>query len=111
MKAPQTVKRIVVAALLSGGVVVAGLGASTGIAHAGYSGPYTWCPPGQGPSHPLPADDNEVHWNQHICHTFYSVDWRLGNVYPNIYEGDNPPGQPSRPPFNCGLFYCPDPGS
>jgi hypothetical protein len=83
---------------------------SAGIAHAspGAIGPHTWCP-GQH----LPAPD--VQWDMSVCHTFYTLfgDGAKGNVGRYTWDGDNPPVDPAaidRPPNNCGLFFCADPG-
>ena len=66
MTITHTPKRVVVAALLSGGLTLAGIGLAAGDAQAqptdNFSVPHQWCP-GQ----PLPEAD--VHWDTNICHT------------------------------------------
>ena len=72
----------------------------------------TWCP-GQNPA--SVSQINPPNWDWNVCHTYWSVSGGLGNVAPNVWEGElPPPGIPlanlSRPAVNCGLFYCQDPG-
>jgi hypothetical protein len=103
-------KRVVAAALMAGGVA-AGMTLTPGTAHAeSVRGPFTWCP-GQ----PQYFDFSEpINWDWNVCHTYYIVLGVPGNVSKNIWEGDNPPVAPQnihRPPRNCGLFYCEDPGT
>jgi hypothetical protein len=102
MKTSHTSKRVITAALLSGGVVLAGLGLATDTAQAqpgdNFSQPHQWCP-GQ----PLPATD--VHWDTNICHTWYWVPvGGMGNVGQFVWDGANPP--PHGPPPCYGAPIC-----
>jgi hypothetical protein len=117
MNTPHTLKRIIGGALLSGGVVVAGLGLAAGTAQAHpspaplYPGPLPtdngdWGPPHHWcPGQPLPDTGNRVtdplRWDMTICHTYYYT-YPLGNVARTIWDGDNPPPKPPPP---VGL-YC-----
>jgi hypothetical protein len=68
-----TIKRIIVGALLSGGVAAAGLGLGEGTAAAQNPPVGTWCP-GQ----PTPA--GPMGWDPNVCHTFWYVPFGKGNV-------------------------------
>lgn len=76
-------------------------------------GPFTWCP-GQYQSF-LKSGPERPNWDWNVCHTYWTV-WDVpGNVADYVWEGEVPPaGIPlenlTRPPVNCGLFYCQDPG-
>jgi hypothetical protein len=92
MKIGHTPKRIVAAALLSGGVALVGTGVAADTAQAepgnNFSQPHRWCP-GQ----PLPATD--VHRDTNLCHTWYWVPVRgMGNVGQFVWDGADPPPQP-----------------
>jgi hypothetical protein len=98
MKTTDDVKRIIVGALLSGGLAVAGLGLGAGTAQANV-GPYHWCPGGQGR---LPNPN--VVWDMSVCHTYWLVAPGLGNTddglpQNDLWDGDNPPPPP--PPAPC----------
>ena len=83
----ESPKRILAAALLSGGVVVAALATGTAQAAPGdnFSQPHQWCP-GQS----LPMDD--VHWDTNICHTWFWVPvGGMGNVGQFVWDGATPP--------------------
>jgi hypothetical protein len=104
-------KRIIVEALLSGAIAVAGLGAAAGTAQAQPSGlppvapqfggpfpednftvPHEWCP-GQ----PLPMPD--VRWDMSVCHHWYWVPvGGMGNVGEFVWEGDAPRQPLGKPP-------------
>ncbi|HZU49818.1 MAG TPA: hypothetical protein VFA16_21565, partial [Mycobacterium sp.] len=118
MNTTHALKTIMVGALVSGGVAVAGVGLAAGTAHA-WGGPFTWCP-GQPMDEPTGPDryGNHYSWDMSVCHTWYRVDYGYGNV-PRVIEngtstlqgssawdGDNPP-PPNPSGFNCGLFWCP----
>jgi hypothetical protein len=93
MNITHTPKRVIAAALLSGGVAVAGLGLAAATAQAqpdNFSEPHQWCP-GQ----PSPA--NDVHWDTNVCHTWYWVPvGGMGNVGQFVWDGATPP--PHGPP-------------
>lgn len=88
MDRPHNLKRMIAAALFSGGVAVVGMGLGAGVAQA-----YPLCT-AQGtcatqwcPGKPLPAPD--VKWDMTVCHDFTS------NPYPgsvqvgaHIWEGE-----------------------
>ncbi len=82
-------RRAVAAALLSGGLAVAGMGLAMATAQAqpgdNFSQPHHWCP-GQ----PLPEQD--VHWDTNICHTWYWVPvGGMGNAGEFVWDGATPP--------------------
>jgi hypothetical protein len=117
------------AILMSGDLVMAGLGA--GIARADDD-----CRPAAmvnhvcwGPNHWCPGDSlfhltqnhvyNPVTWDMNVCHTYYHVAWAEANQGQGIYEGPNPPppqappppappGLPS-PPGTCWAMWIPGP--
>lgn len=107
MNATRTLRRIIGAALFSGGVAVTGLGLAAGSAHA-TGGPFQWCP-GQ----PLDRALANIAWDMNVCHTWYAVAYGQGNVSrtdgggSSVWEGPDPPMGP--PTMNCGLFWCPVP--
>ena len=85
MNITHTPKRVVAAALLSGGVALAGSGWPQVTAQAqpgdNFSEPHQWCP-GQ----PLPEAD--VHWDTNICHTWFWVPvGGMGNVGEFVWDG------------------------
>ena len=102
----------VIHGLATTALVSAGLGLSTGTAHAYPYGPYQWCP-GQTPMH--------LNWDQSICHTYWIVEHGQGNVdgtvvvgdgtpLANIWDGDNPPASappPNLPPGLCRSEFPP----
>jgi hypothetical protein len=93
-------KRILTAALLSGGVAVAALATGTAQAAPGdnFSQPHQWCP-GQS----LPMDD--VHWDNNVCHTWFWVPvGGMGNVGQFVWDGATPP--PHGPPPCYGAPIC-----
>jgi len=123
MEITGALKRIIAGALLSGGVAVAGLGLTAGIAQAqpgsvppihgplSDGGPWTWCP-GQ----PMSGIDTTtgrggpgpgVQWDMGRCHTWWGVYWGHGNVAPSIWDGpDPPPPEAFQRPW-CGFpFMC-----
>jgi hypothetical protein len=53
-----------------------------------------------------PANKDAIHWDWHVCHTFY-IFTPTSNVGPNahIWEGNDPP--PNLPPPNGPLFCTP----
>ena len=92
-------RRIIAGALLTGAVVVAGLGLASGTAQA--HNPHNWCPgdPMTYPTGPGPASS----WDMNICHTWFWVKNGKGNVPFNghlpssLWDGDTPPPD-SEPP-------------
>lgn len=124
-------KKLIAAALLSGGLALADFGLTAAIAGA-QPGPVpldAWpgCPSDHpsGPCHwfpgqPLPPTGNHVTnpvvWDNNICHTYYYVYFGQGNAAQNIWDGEDPPPPPPPPPpglinkDNCqqilGIF-CP----
>jgi hypothetical protein len=112
MKTNHILNRLVVAALVSGGVAAAGLGLAAGTASAqpglptddgGWGPPHQWCP---GQSLWISGNHvtNPVIWDNNVCHTYYVVNFGMGNVAQNIWDGPNPPAKPNPPP-PIGL-YC-----
>ena len=115
MDTTHTLKKILVGALLSSAVAVAGLGIVAGTAQAGPNGgPYTWCPGQQWTFPPGPGTWGAVIWDMNRCHTYWVVSYGLGNVPykyggPSIiYEGDNPPAPHVDPLCPAGP-PCPGP--
>lgn len=108
---PRLMKRVLVgfatAALASGGLSLAGMGAGTAHADDDCSpaamvgvvcyGPNHWCP-GDSLFH---LTQNHVHdpvtWDMNVCHTYWHVALEDGNQGQGIYEGPNPP-PPQTPP-------------
>ncbi|WIM87221.1 hypothetical protein PT015_20555 [Candidatus Mycobacterium wuenschmannii] len=93
-------RRTIGAALLSGGVALAGLSAAT-IAQASpgdnFSHPHQWCP-GQ----PLPAGD--VHWDNNVCHTWYWVPvGGMGNAGQFVWDGPTPPAHGPGPCYGAPI--------
>ena len=108
MNITHTPKRVLAAALLLGGVTLAGIGLAAGDAQAqpglapiptdNFSVPHHWCP-GQ----PLPETD--VHWDANICDTwFWAPVGGMGNVGEFVWDGDTPP--PHGPPPCYGAPIC-----
>ncbi len=96
------------------GAVAATLGATvmgfaTGTAQAD-EGRHVWCP-GQSMEWPT-GPWNRAIWDMNVCHTWYAVDYGMGNTIDrfgspsNIWEGENPPPRVHRvcPPI---AFMCP----
>jgi hypothetical protein len=114
------------AALVSGGVVAAGLTAGTAQADDDCSpaamvngicwGPNEWCP-GDSLFH-LTQNHivDPVTWDMNVCHTYYHVAPDQANQGQGIYEGPNPPppqappmgwpGGPPMPPAIIGPNEC-----
>lgn len=95
-------KRIMGAALLSGGVALAGSGPVAGAAHALPAPPPlacdpichgTWCP-GQR----LPVSTTPIDWDMGVCHDYHQVHGG------GIVEGPLPPDAVRCPPI---AFLCP----
>jgi len=118
MKTNHNLNRFIVGALVSAGVAVASLGLAAGTAQAqpglpfptddgGWGPPRQWCP---GQSLWITGNHvtNPVIWDNNVCHTYYMVDFGMGNVAQNVWDGPNPPPKPNPPPM-IGL-YC-DPGN
>jgi hypothetical protein len=109
-------RRIVGATVLAAAAALTGgLGSPTAQAEPGRAtGPFTWCPgqhqgfAGSGPGRP--------NWDWNVCHTYWWVYGEPGgNVAEAVWEGALPPAvipleNLTRPPVNCGLFFCQDPG-
>ncbi|MDC8971360.1 hypothetical protein [Mycobacterium marinum] len=105
MNTTANLKRMITAALVSGGVAAAGFGLTAGTAHAGPGahgpvpqaprGPYQWCP-----GDPVPAGG--VNWDMNVCHTWYWVDYGFqANRGGSVYEGDTPPADLGCIPLLC----------
>jgi hypothetical protein len=97
MHTTRNMKRIIAAALLSGGVAVVGLGLGAGAAQAdicrsGQVG--CWCPGDQ-----LPNSYNQITWDMSVCHQYYTVS-----------PPPPPPGSPKRWPVVVEGVLPPAPG-
>ncbi|MEB3983104.1 hypothetical protein OQ968_17735 [Mycobacterium sp. 663a-19] len=94
------VKKLLVGALLCGGLAVGGSWLAAGTAQAdNFTVPHDWCP-GQ----PLPMPD--VRWDMNVCHHWYWVPvGGMGNVGQFVWEG-NAPRQPLGPPPCYGAPIC-----
>jgi hypothetical protein len=115
MKTARGRRRLFAGSLMSAGVAIAGLVLTPATAHADGSakGPLTWCP-GQDPAS-VGSGSYRPNWDWNVCHTYWWVYGRPGNVSNGVWEGELPPpdiplANLSRPAFNCGLFFCQDPG-
>jgi hypothetical protein len=87
----RTLKRTITAALLSGGVAVAGLGLGAGTAQADAFGNHQWCP-GQ----TLPQADAPITWDMGICHDWHYQSVRDGapslyHIVEGVYPNPCPP--------------------
>ncbi|KAA0095957.1 hypothetical protein CIW49_20625 [Mycolicibacterium sp. P1-18] len=109
--------RAAAAALLAGAGALAGTVLSPATAQADpgrATGPFTWCP-GQYQGF-TPSGPGRPNWDWNVCHTYWWVYGEPGgNVAESVWEGGLPPAQIplenlTRPPVNCGLFFCQDPG-
>ncbi len=109
-------KKIFAGVLLPIGFAVAGMAPlSAGVAEAkewgdGTDGPFSWCPGDP----PVPTGNirvNPVIWDNNICHEWWLVDYGMGNVAKNIWDGPNPPpraptqGYVPPPPLPPGLCW------
>jgi hypothetical protein len=102
----RRLKRIVAGALLFGGVAAAGLGLAAGTAQA--TNWIHWCPgdPPIGGTEVAYQIDN---WDYNVCHDYTHANG--GIVDQNGFHNYTIPDEPGhRPPSNCGLFFCADPG-
>jgi hypothetical protein len=132
MHTARTVKSLLAATLLPGGLVMAGLGYAAGTAEARPApaparawpgcpedhpeGPCHWCP-GDPPVQTGNLRVNPVIWDNNACHTYWYVYFGQGNVAQNIFEGETPPAPPPPPPpplinrDNCRQIlgpFCPN---
>ena len=115
MTRTSSLTRLAAATLLAGAAATATLvlNPATAQAEARATGPLTWCP-GQYQGFP-PAGAGRPSWDWNTCHTYWWVYGMPGNVAESVWEGALPPAEIpldglTRPPFNCGLFFCQDPG-
>jgi hypothetical protein len=116
------IRKAIAKALLSGGVAVAGLGLSTGMAHADPSfvpmrgplpagNPWTWCPgdlmSGTNGRNNHGGPGLDVQWDMTRCHTWWGVFWGHGNVAPGVWDGPDPPPPEALQKPPCGFpFMC-----
>jgi len=89
------ISRLATTVLVCGGLGLAGFGLAAGTAQADPVA-HQWCP-GQR----LPDDgtnpDGTPHvftWDMNVCHTYYVVGYRHGNVGDYIWADSPPPPQP-----------------
>jgi hypothetical protein len=89
MNTSHNLKRIIAGALLSGGLVSAGLGLAAGTAQAqpGFAPLYQWCP-GQHWQWLIPPPPD---WDMSVCHNVKVV---YDTRPPRIVEDPNPPPPP-----------------
>jgi hypothetical protein len=102
------ISRLAMTVLVSGGLGLAGLGLAAGTAQADTGVPHQWCP---GDSDPM-APARVYNWDWNVCHNYYWVKSRQGNVpyrgdlrYSNLWDGDNPPAD-SNPGCGTDLFIA-----
>lgn len=110
MNTSHSLRHVVAATFMIGGIATTGLALTPGSAHA-----ENWCPPNAmvgavcyGPNQWCPGDSlfhltqnhvaNPINWDMNVCHTYFYVPSGQGNVGQNIWEGPNPPGPPTLPP-------------
>jgi hypothetical protein len=107
MNTTCTLKSMLAAALLGGGVAATAIGLGAGTAQAN---PFTWCPgqPVLGMHGSTGGPGLDVQWDMTRCHTWYGVRHGYGNVAPSIWDGTDPPPPPEAltpgpcgPPFMC----------
>jgi len=117
MSSTSCTKRAAAAALLAGGAAFSSLALTPAIAHADVgraTGPNTWCPGQYDPF--IRSGPQRPNWDWNVCHTYWWVYGPPGgNMAPSVWEGALPPAEIplenlTRPPVNCGLFFCQDPG-
>jgi hypothetical protein len=100
MDTTPTLKRVITATLLAGGVAVAGLGLGTGTAQAG---PLRWCPGDPPPNALLPTPGGgwapgpvNPAWDTNICHDYTMRDNQvaegIGCPLPDFQWFQCPPG-------------------
>jgi hypothetical protein len=89
MKTTHPLRRIALAAMVSGGIAVAALEVADGTAAARPNPAcndmypcYTWCP-----GEPLPNSNAPVHWDMSVCHDWYYG----GGPSRPVLEGTPPP--------------------
>lgn len=108
--------RSTAAALLAGAAALTSLTLTPATAQADpdarATGPFTWCP---GQYQGFASGSERPNWDWNVCHTYWWSYGVPGNVAPSVWEGALPPAEVplvnlTRPPVNCGLFYCQDPG-
>jgi hypothetical protein len=102
----RSLKRIIAGALLSGGIAAAGLGLASGTAQA--NNWIHWCP-GADPVGGVGVAYQIENWDYNVCHDYTHANG--GIVDQSGFHNYTIPAEPGhRPPFNCGLFFCVDPG-
>jgi hypothetical protein len=108
MNTDFALRRIVVGALVTGGIAIAGIGLAAGTAEA--QAPYHWCPGESMVFDPRVRDHTgpgpAFNWDMNICHTWYWVKGGQGNIpykgslkSSNAWDGEVPP--PNSDP-GCG---------
>jgi hypothetical protein len=120
---------VAAAALVSGGLGLAGLGAGTARADDDCAPPTRVNGLCYGPNHWCPGDSlfhltqNHVYypvtWDMNVCHTYWHVSQEDANQGEGIYEGPNPPPpvappppvppSPPLPPGMCWSMWIPAP--
>ena len=100
MSHDQILKKMIAGALLSGGVAVAGLGLPAGTAQAAPPA-HQWCPGQRMPDDGTNPDGTPhlFSWDMSVCHTYYIVGYKQGNVGDYIWADAGPPPPPARNPL------------
>jgi hypothetical protein len=85
---------MIAGALLSGGVAVAGLGLAAGTAQAAPPA-HQWCPGQRMPDDGANPDGTPhlFSWDMSVCHTYYVVGYKQGNVGDYIWAQGSANGQ------------------
>src|SRR5690242_6140241 len=104
MSTKHKTKRALGGVLLAGSLAVVVLSLTAGTAEANNQVPYQWCPGQDMAFSPQTGSTGPGHnydgmWDMNICHTWYFVDYGMGNVPTklppppgsNVWDGDNPP--------------------
>jgi hypothetical protein len=135
MDTKHTLEKVIAGTLLSGGVLVTGIGLTLGTAQAlpgsappilgllpedgpqpvphpvppGQSGPYVWCPgdplSGLRPQAGRGGPGRQVQWDTTRCHTWWGLPAGRGNAGPGVWDGPDPPPPELTQKPPCGFPF------